>query len=270
MKKKMMFGAALVVSAMMASCSQNTDFVGQTEDGEGLLTLSLSSDANFKGSTRAVSESSYKVVDNYTVVVTDKDGVERLRCYGSEVSSRLPITLPLGSCLVEAFYGTEKAYSRDAFYVYGRTYRTITDGETASAEVVCTPTCGRIAVNFGSEMSKYYNDYNVTFSGTEAMGEDVITWTKNDTEPWYVKLNEGGETISFTITTTPKDEYVNNEQQGNVKTGTFTLNRNKAYKMNIAPNYTSTDFANIKISITIDESTNDKPVDIEVPIEWAN
>ena len=266
----MLFGAALVVGALMASCSQNTDFVGQTKDGEGLLTLSLSSDANFKGSTRAVSESSYKVVDNYTVVVTDKDGVERLRCYGSEVNSRLPLTLPLGSCLVEAFYGTEKAYSRDAFYVYGKDIRTVTEDKTTSAEVVCTPTCGRIAVNFSSEMSKYYSDYNVTFSGTEAMGEESIVWAKNDTEPWYVKLNEAGETISFAITATPKDEYVNNEQQGNVKTGTFTLNRNKAYKMNIAPSYTSMDLGSIKLSITIDESTNDKYVETEIPIDWAN
>ena len=264
-----MFGAALVVGAMMASCSQNTDFVGQTEDGEGLLTLSLSSDANFKGSTRAVSELSYKVVDNYTVVVTDKDGVERLRCYGSEVSSRLPLTLPLGSCQVEAFYGTEKAYSRDVFYVYGKDIPVVKEDETTTAVVVCTPTCGRIAVNFSSEMSKYYSDYNVTFSGTEAMGTDVITWAKNDTEPWYVKLNEGGETITCTITTTPKDEYVNNEQQGNVQTGTFTLNRNKAYKMNIAPNYTPTDLGNIKIDITIDESTNDKYVETKIPLELA-
>jgi hypothetical protein len=118
-------------------------------------------------------------------------------------------------------------------------------------------------------MSKYYSDYNVTFSGTEAMGEESIVWAKNDTEPWYVKLNEAGETISFAITATPKDEYVNNEQQGNVKTGTFTLHRNKAYKMNISPVYTPTGSGDLSIEVTIDDTTEDKEVDIEVPVTWV-
>jgi hypothetical protein len=92
---------------------------------------------------------------------------------------------------------------------------------------------------------------------------------KNDSEPWYVKLNEGGERITFTITTTPKDEYINNAQQGDTKTGTFTLDRNKGYKMNISANYTPTNLGNLSIKITVDESTNDIPVDIEIPIEWT-
>ena len=118
-------------------------------------------------------------------------------------------------------------------------------------------------------MAEFYNDYSVTISGTEAMGAENISWLKGDKEPWYVKLNEEGETISFAITTKAKDEYVNNELQGDVKTGTFKLYRNKAYKMNISANYTPTNIGEIKITITIDESTSDKPVDIEVPIEWT-
>ena len=82
-------------------------------------------------------------------------------------------------------------------------------------------------------------------------------------------LKEGGETVSFTISVTPKEEYVNNQQQGTTKTGTFKLDRNKGYKMNISANYTPTAVGKVDISITIDESTNDKPVDIEVPIEWV-
>ena len=38
--------------------------------------------------------------------------------------------------------------------------------------------------------------------------------------------------------------------------------------MNISANYTPTIFGELEIEITIDDSTNDKPVEIEVPIEW--
>lgn len=271
-KGKLICGMASILGAMLVSCSEISDFerpVADEGQQEGLLTLSLSSNTKFAGSTRAVTESSYTNVENYTVVVTDKDGVEKMRCNGSEVASKMPLTLSLGSYSVQAFYGTEHAYSRNEFYVFGETYGTITENKTETAEVVCTPTCGRIAVNFDDTMADYYSDYNVTFTGTEAMGTESISWLKGDSEPWYVKLKEEGETITFAINTTVKDEYVNNEQQGDVKKGTFKLNRNKAYKMNISANYTPTDLGDIKITITIDERTNDKPVDIEVPIEWT-
>lgn len=274
-RKKMRLGVALVLGAMLGACTQISDFENPVEkeqgqeqmQGQGLLSLSLYGGADF--TTRALQESSYKNVDNYTVVVVDKDGVEKMNCKGSEVASKMPLTMSIGSYAVKAFYGTELPASRDAFYVYGEVKGSIKADQEESVNVVCTPTCGRITVNFDDAMSTYYSDYYVTFTGTQALGTETISWLKSDSEPWYVKLNEGGERISFTITTTVKDEYVNNEQQGNTKTGTFTLERNKGYKMNISANYTPTDIGSIELNVTIDESTNDKPVDIEIPIEWT-
>ena len=276
-KMKMKLGAVLMLGTMLGACTQITDFDSPVEkeqeqeqqlaSGQGLLSLSLYGGTDF--TTRALQESSYKNVDNYTVIVVDKDGVEKMNCKGSEVASYMPLTMSIGSYEIKAFYGTERPASRDAFYVYGEQKGSIKADQEESVNVVCTPTCGRIAVNFDAEMSTYYSDYYVTFTGTEALGAETISWLKGDSEPWYVRLNEGGEKISFTITTVVKEEYLNNEQQGDTKTGTFTLERNKGYKMNISVNYTPTDLGGIEINVTIDESTNDKPVDIEVPIEWT-
>ena len=273
--KKMRFGAVLMLGVMLGACTQITDFEdpvekeqGQKqEQRQGMLSLSLYGGANF--TTRALQESSYKNVDNYTVVVVDKDGVEKMNCKGSEVASKMPLTMSIGSYEIKAFYGTETPASRDAFYVYGEVKGSIKADQEENVNVVCVPTCGRIDVNFDDAMSTYYSDYYVTFTGTQALGAEAISWLKDDSEPWYVKLNEGGERISFAITVTPKDEYLNNEQQGDVKTGTFMLDRNKGYKLNVSANYTPTDIGGIEINVTIDESTNDKPVDIEVPIEWT-
>lgn len=267
-KTAWMLGAVAIMGLTFASCSQETADGPGMDGKQGALMLNLNGKTNFK--TRALNESDYNNVDNYTVVVTDKDGREQLNCKGSEVASKMPLLMPIGNYTVKAFYGTEKPASRNEFYVEGVKSGVIMADQKEDIEVVCTPTCGRIIVNFNAEMATYFQDYHVEFSGTEALGEETLAWLKDDIEPWYVKLNPTEETITFTITTVAKDEYVNssNKEQVATKTGTFRLSRNKGYKMNINPSYTPSDKGSVGIVITIDESTNDKPVDIEVPVDW--
>lgn len=268
-KGTLRLGVSLLIGAMLSSCSQMTDFQNQSEQtGKGMLSLSLSAAADFK--SRAVVETEYENVDEYTVVVTDKYGVEVMNCKGAEMASQMPLVINVGDFTVQAFYGVDAVASRDAFYVYGETQGYIKPDEEVAATVVCTPTCGRLRVAFDENMADYFNDYKVEFTGTKAMkSADVkCEWKKDDTEPWYVKLEEGGETISFTITTETKEEFVNaNQQKVATKTGTFSLAPNKGYKLNVAPSYTAT--GKLGLNITIDESTNDKPVDVEVPVEWT-
>jgi hypothetical protein len=139
------------------------------------------------------------------------------------------------------------------------------DPETVSEIVECTPTCGRISVSFSPDMEGYFSDYKVSFTGTVALGEKTIKWEKGDTEPWYVKLEQSGEKISFAITVLAKDEFTAKET---TKKGTFNLSRNKAYKINVVPVYSGTETGDVSLNITINETTNDKPVDIEVPVDW--
>lgn len=270
-QSKLMFGLALILASSLFSCNLDADMQGQSGTNQGQLLLSLNSNTDFTDATRAVVESSYENVDNYSVVVLDKDGNEKLNCKGSEITSKMPLTLAIGSFTIKAFYGKEEAASRDHFYVLGEYSGTIKSEQKESVTVTCTPTCGRITVNFGGDMATYFADYNVTFTGTEALGNNTIAWLKDDTEPWYVKLNnaERGENINFTITTTTKDEYINGDkEQVTTKSGSFNLSRNKAYKMNINPSYNPSTSGDIEIEVTIDESTNDIPVDIEVPVTW--
>lgn len=270
-QSKLMLGLALILATSLFSCSQNADLEEQSGFGQGQLMLSLNSNTNFTDATRAVVESSYENVDNYTVVVLDKDGNEKLNCKGSEINSKMPLTMAIGSFTIKAFYGKEEAASRDHFYVLGEYSGTIKSEQKEKVPVTCTPTCGRITVNFGEDMATYFADYNVTFTGTEALGSNTIAWLKDDTEPWYVKLRntEGGEKINFTITTTTKDEYISGDkEQITTKNGSFYLSRNKAYKMNINPSYNPSTSGEISIEVTIDESTTPIDVDIEVPVTW--
>lgn len=272
MKKTLwMLGAAFSMGIVLTSCNQESDFENPSESRQGQLVLTLDSKTDFILDTRAVQEASYANVDNYTVIVTDKDGNEKLNCKGSEVASKMPLTLTIGSFSVKAFYGTESAASRDAFYVYGEANGTIKAEQKEGVSVTCTPTCGRISVDFDASMATYFADYNVAFSGTEALAGSSIAWLKDDTEPWYVKLNKDGENVSFVITVVTKSDYINgdNKDQVTTKSGTFKLSRNKAYKMKISPVYNPTGTGDLSITVTVDDSTNDKEVDIEVPVTWV-
>lgn len=267
--KKMtrMLSAMAFVLVALCSCSQDLP-----ESGQGELYLTLDATRHFP-KTRAVNETVYKNTDNYTVVVSDVNGVEKMNCKGSEVASKMPLVFPIGgSYTVEAFYGEQyknTAASRDGFYVSGKEVVSIDSDQPKRVEVVCTPTCGRIAVNFNTEMAKYFSDYKVEFAGTEKLGSNSISWLKDDMAPWYVLLNEAGEEINFSITTTTKEEYIHADKEAvAVRTGKFKLERNKAYRINVNVKYTETETGGLGIDITIDESTNDIPVDIQVPFEW--
>ncbi len=268
-KTTFVLGAMSILGLMFASCSQDP-VEGAGETGEqGTLMLNLKGKTNFV-QVRGLNESDYNNVNNYTVIVTDKNGREHINCLGSEVAAKMPLTLDIGSYTIKAFYGKESTASRNEFYVEGVVNGTIKGEQREVVEVECTPTCGRLIVNFNSEMATYFSDYNVTFYGTEALGGATISWAKNDVEPWYVGLKQGGETISYTINVTAKDEYLTTgKQQTATVTGTFNLERNKGYKMNVNPSYTPTTEGGMKLSITIDDGTNDIPVEWEIPLDWT-
>lgn len=241
---------------------------------KGRLTLNLTADAAFPSQTRALNEANYRNTANYTVqLINSANQAVLVNCKGSELGSNLPKELEIGSYEVKAFYGTEYPYSRDDFRVEGSKAFTIKAKDETTVTVECLPTCGKISVDFDSDMATYYSDYSVSYTGTAAMGSNSITWAKADTEPWYVKLNESAETITYTVNVTAKDDYAHVDANGNKQTtgtatGTFTLQRNRAHKLSIKPNYTATTEGGLSITITIDESTNDKPITITVPVSW--
>lgn len=262
---KWITGMAICAGIGLAACTSDDGLSTPTAIEVGQLTLSLSSGTKFTEETRAVNENSYKNTGNYTVVITDKNGNQKLDCKGSEVASKMPLTLSIKETYtVKAFYGKEHDASRDEFYVEDVASVNVSPEQDTKITLNCTPTCGRIKVNFRSDMSSYFSDYKVEFTGTNALGRESITWLKNDTEPWYVKLNEEEEEISFTITTVVNDQY----NGGGAQSGTFKLKRNAAYRMDVNPSYVEPGTGNIGLDITINEETIDKPVDIEVPVTW--
>ena len=271
-QKQLIYCMGLSVLALFASCAER-DFDLDPSNGskeQGTLVLNLNASAEFD-QTRALNENDYKNTQNYDVKVinTVNDNVI-LECKASQLNSGLPKKVDIGSYRIEASYGAERDASRSEFYMFGSTVVTVKAKEEKPVTVNCTPTCGRISVAFDAAMATYYSDYNVTFGGTKKLAGKTISWAKTDSEPWYVALDEKGETISYTISLTTKEDYLPQGSTTNTgtATGTFTLERNKAHKLTIKPNYIPTTDGGMKLTITIDDSTNDKEITWEVPVTW--
>ena len=262
---------SLGMAGMFASCTSDSN-EPDTNGKKGLLTLDLCSGVDF-AETRAVDEASYQVYDDYNVTITNPKGKTEFSGTYSTLQSRMPMELDLGSYTIEASYGQDLAASRDNFKVEGENTFSIVAGQTVSTSVTCSPTCGKVSAVFDSQMATYYSQYYLAFSGTKAMGSNSAAWGAEDSAPYYISLEPAGETVTYTISLLAKDDYATQLDDGTkvtegVVTGTFKLQRNKAYKLNISPNYTPSSEGGLSIVIVIDEGTNDKTINIEVPITW--
>lgn len=279
MKKEiLMLSLVIGASAMVSSClSEEQDFgLTQKTEGYGYVDIDLSSSSAFKvknTAARSVVESSYENTDNYIVNILDKDGNEVLSSKYSELSSKLPLKLPIGVCTINASYGAEHDASRDEFYMFGTKTVTIESDGRATAEVDCYPTCGKIAVAYDESVAEYFDTYTTEFTGTEKLAGKKIAWSATDTDPYYIALKSGnGETVEYTITLVSKDEYAYNDGETKKKqavvTGSFDLKRQDFYTLRVKANYTPAAQGTIELTIEIDDSTEDKEFLWTVPVEW--
>lgn len=254
--KTFLLSCIIGTSLIATSCSSENEV--STNANEGTIHLAVTSDAKFKTNTRAVNESSYADVNNYTVqILNSSNKVEKEFVY-SEAPGK--ISLNNGSYTLKAFYGEDSNASRKSFYVEGTTTFAV-EGNDKSISVDCTPVHGKVAVNFAEEMATYFSDYSVVYETTAlTTSGSTVTWNKTDTEPWYLKVNQKGEKIKATIHITRSSD-----NKSSTVEKTYTLLPNKSWTLNIAPQDNN---GSLGITITIDESTNDHEIDIVVPSDW--
>lgn len=275
MRTKTFLFLPLALATMLGACSNESQLEGEdivANGRKGKVTFDLTSAVEFTTNTRTVDENAYRTFDNYNVEITDGQGNSKFSGTFATLKNRLPMELDLGSYNITASYGTEYAASRDNFLATGSSTFSIQAGATVSATVNCTPTAGKVLVTFDPSMATYYDTYSVDFTGTAALGSSVAHWGKEDSAPYYLKLDKAGETVTYTLYLTAKSDYATN-QNGEKKTeatatGSFQLKRNTTKKLTVKPNYTPTTDGGLSITIDIDDSTNDIPINIEVPVTW--
>ena len=253
---------------MLSACS--SDEALQTADGMGAVQLSLTAGMGFDAKTKAVDEGNYlmaRPLANYTVqIISKKDGSVVPDCEWAykDVPKGL-IELPSGDYTIVAFDGKEfnqNASTRQGIYMYGETPLTVNSDQVAKKSVRCTPACGKLEVKFGADMEKHFSDYAVHFSTQAVSANGQIIWPKSDTDPLYVKLDKAGEKVTATFHITTKTGKVVNIKplERDMKWGT-------RWVITVNPKVEDTT-GKVGITITFDDSTNDKPIDIEIPSDW--
>lgn len=287
MKKSnlMILAAATALLTTGTSCSKKLQ-----QDRVGDLSINLSSESFFDAAgTKAVDEAPYTNPDNYTIVVTNLNTENTiLTCKASELDAegtREELkNLPFGeSYSIIAYYVGDirtknAAYSKTDFYVEG-SHRVTIDNTKKPVSISCTPNCGKVNASFDANMGTYYDQYYIEMRGTKAMKESgqVLTFSKGDTDPWYIKIDEnaqgGTEKIDFEIYLKVKEEYQHMDKEGNplretTLTGSFQLKRNMSHRISVKANYTPSTTGDLGISITIDDTTIDRDINIDIPLSW--
>lgn len=251
--KKTLLHTLLGTALLLASCSSEEESLLQADHGN--IKLGINPLTAF---TRAVNEDDYANTANYTVEIWQGETKKQSFKYSEKPAT---ITLVNGSYEMKAYFGKEEAASRSGFLITGSMPFTV-QGKDIPVTVNCAPTCGKLVVKFDkTSMDKHFSNYYVVYE-TEALkaANGNCTWAKDDTDPWYVKLNPAGEEVKATIHYVRKSD--NKEQSQLV---TFNRKPNQKWTLNISP---KNDSGDLGITITIDESTNDKDVTIDIPSEW--
>ena len=244
---------AVFLGLTLTACSASQE--PTVTDGTGSISLGLAANMAF---SRAVTESDYSDVQKYTVQILNDEGQEVQEfLYADKPES---ISLKNGAYTLKAFYGTEHEASRNEFYVEGETPFNVA-GDEKEVTVDCYPTCGKVTAVFAEDMDEFFSDYSIVYK-TKALttaGKTAV-WAKGDSEPWYLKVDKTGETVTATIQVT----RVSDGKSATIER-TYSLAPGKSWTLSIAP---ANDGGNLGISITVDTTTDDEEINIEVPSEW--
>lgn len=253
---------SLLLGGFLITSCQSEEFGGLADaKGDGALSLDLSIPAGFETDTKAVNEAEYRNTANYIIEIKDGQGNTVKNGKYSELG--FPITLPLGEYKVRASYGTESNASRSTFYVTGQSSVSVNGESTGStATINCKPTCGKFIVNFDATMATYFSDYFVTYT-TEALGSSSVAWVKADTEPWYLKLNENGETVKAVISVTRKSDGKSTTVEKEL-----AMTPNQAWTLNVSATYTEQQ-GSLGLTIVIDDGVTTQEIPVEIPSEWT-
>lgn len=242
---------------MLTACSSDEDSL-QIPEGKGYVKLNLTADTGFQ--TKAtLDEEDYKDLNNYTVQILKNGKVlEGMEWNYANVPEGL-IELTSGAYELKAFYGDPNfTASTQDMYVEGKKIFNVDHNQT-EVFVTCKPVCGKVTVQFDSKMADYFNDYSISFN-TKALGESIIAWTKDSTDPIYMKV-ENNESITATYNLVDKTGKI--AEKPIVKT--YDLSPQKHLILKVVPVVSG---GNLGITITVDDKTNDVPVDITVPSDW--
>lgn len=239
---------------LLYSCSSDEAEL-QFSEGTGYVSLNLNTNIGFQ--SRAVNESDYQNLSNYTVQIL-KDGNSLHKWDYNDIPEFTELANNTYTMLAICGDSTKAVYTDDLCVLGSKSFTVKND--SVNVNVTCKPNSARINIEFDEKMDEYFSDYEVRIK-TAAQGGSTYIWDNTTAGPVYFKVKQK-ESVAMTIKLTPKSGV---EADTEIQK-TYTLSPADAMKMTLAPVIGS---GSLSITITIDETVIEHPVDIEVPSEWV-
>lgn len=239
---------------LLYSCSSDEAEL-QFSEGTGYVSLNLNTNIGFQ--SRAVNESDYQNLSNYTVQIL-KDGNSLHKWDYNDIPEFTELANNTYTMLAICGDSTKAVYTGDLCVLGSKSFTVKND--SVNVNVTCKPNSARINIEFDEKMDEYFSDYEVRIK-TAAQGGSTYIWDNTTAGPVYFKVKQN-EVVTMTIKLTPKSGV---EADTEIQK-TYTLSPADAMKMTLAPVIGS---GSLSITITIDETVIEHPVDIEVPSEWV-
>lgn len=239
---------------LLYSCSSDEAEL-QFSEGTGYVSLNLNTNIGFQ--SRAVNESDYQNLSNYTVQIL-KDGNSLHKWDYNDIPEFTELANNTYTMLAICGDSTKAVYTDDLCVLGSKSFTVKND--SVNVNVTCKPNSARINIEFDEKMDEYFSDYEVRIK-TAAQGGSTYIWDNTTVGPVYFKVKQN-EVVTMTIKLTPKSGV---EADTEIQK-TYTLSPADAMKMTLAPVIGS---GSLSITITIDETVIEHPVDIEVPSEWV-
>jgi hypothetical protein len=241
------------------ACSSGSD---SEPTGESTLTLSLLPSTSF---TRAINESAYTDVNNYTVELQQGDSI------WSYLYRDMPLkmTIKAGDYRMTAHYGNNPVAVLDSLSVEGTVDFSVKTGETKTVNLTCVPANAKIAVKTSDDFATYFSDYQI--SVLAAGMTDALVYGKKDVETdgkdAYVRADkENGTEVTVAFTLTPAADVTVTRE---LESFTRTVKPQDCLTFTLKPDVTSVAGGTVSgITITIDDSVTTEDVNITLPNSW--
>lgn len=241
MNKLLIISAALGLSAIMASCSDDKEIIG---DGEGSVVIRTTVNSDVKVESRATAEEA--LAATCKVWISNSKGAVRKYDASNPVPAG-PIALVSDSYIAEAWAGDSvpATFDVDKRYFKGREEFTVTKGQLAHVNLVCHVANVVVSVNYAPEIDEVLSDYELTVK--HRAGE--LTFTGRDDRKGYFMMPSKTTSLTWTLTGT--------DIKGNAYTKTGELADVKPtteYKLNVRYVPSSAELGGGMIEVVVDDT----------------
>lgn len=250
-KKTIIVLVLLTLTAVLFSCGRSEGL--SYESGKGGLRLAL--ETEFANTKADVLDGTLNP-DDFKIEIINSKGVifKRWKTYAdykAEVKENVFVMNAGGPYKLRATYGDSLASGFDAYFFMGEQEFTVIPQSTVDLKVVCRMSNVKVAVVYGENLKNDYTDYSVTVKNSKGS----LVFGKDCAEAGYLPV-EDLEVLMTLTDSDGKNLYFKNDSRITARAGDFiTLNMDTK----VIPEY------GVGIEITIDRTTNDHIVVIDIP-----